>query len=91
MYVGARMMVGMLLYLLWFSILSIIHQQLLMKKEKVVVGKISEYSAEVLPMGKIQPIVFLTMLAPSLQNVLMVLVFWRRSKKPKITPADPTK
>jgi YidC/Oxa1 family membrane protein insertase len=90
-YFSGRMMVGMLLYFLWFTILSIIHQQLLMKKEKVVVGEISEYSAEVLPMGKMQPIVFLTMLAPSLQNVLMVLVFWRRSKRPKITPADPTK
>jgi YidC/Oxa1 family membrane protein insertase len=84
-YVGARTMVGMLIYLLWFTFLLIFHQLLLMKKEKVVFGRISEYSAEVLPLGKIQPIVFLTMLAPSLQNVFMVLVFWRRSERPKIT------
>ena len=90
-YVGARTMVGMLIYLLWFTFLSIFHQLLLMKKDKVVFGRISEYSAEVLPLGKIQPIVFLTMLAPSLQNVLMVLVFWQRSKTPKITPTDATK
>ena len=51
-------MVGMLIYLLWFTFLSIFHQLLLMKKEKVVFGRISEYLAEVLPLGKIQPIVF---------------------------------
>jgi hypothetical protein len=72
--------------IIWFTFISIFHQLLLMKKEKVVVGKISEYSAAVLPMGKMQPIVFLTMLAPSLQNVLMVSVFWRRNTRPTTNP-----
>ena len=47
-----------------------------------VVGNINEYSARVLPYGKIQPIVFLMMLAPVVQNPLVFLVFWRRSKRP---------
>jgi hypothetical protein len=53
-----------------------------MKKDGAT-GNISEYSAAILPYGKIQPIVFLMMLAPSLQSVFMFLVFWRRSRKPK--------
>ena len=87
-YSGAGTMVAMMIYLLWFTFISIFHQLLLIKKEKVVVGKMNEYSAdEVLPWGKIQPIVFLTMLAPSLQNLFMVLVFWRRNSRlgPKMT------
>jgi YidC/Oxa1 family membrane protein insertase len=74
------MIAGMLIYFTWFNCLSILHQLLLMNKEKGYVGDISENSAEVLPYGKIQPIVLLTMLAPVLQNLLTVLVFWRRSK-----------
>jgi YidC/Oxa1 family membrane protein insertase len=81
-YGGAGLMAGMLIYVTWFNIMSIFHQLLLMNKEKVVAGKISEYSTECLPYGKIQPVVFLMMLAANLQNVLMVLVFWRRSKGP---------
>jgi YidC/Oxa1 family membrane protein insertase len=73
---------ALVIYWAFFNFLSIFHQLLLMRKEQRAVGNISEYSAEVLPYGKIQPIVFLTMLAPILQNLLMVLVFWRRSKRP---------
>jgi YidC/Oxa1 family membrane protein insertase len=79
-YFAADGMAGMLIYFTWYNCLSIFHQLLLMRKEKGPVGNISEHSAEVLPYGKIQPVVFLTMLAPVLQNLLMVIVFWRRSK-----------
>ena len=50
-YAGTSTMVGLLIYLLWFTFISIFHQLLLMKKDKVVVGKIDDYSAEVLPWG----------------------------------------
>jgi YidC/Oxa1 family membrane protein insertase len=83
-YFAADMMAGILIYFIGYNCLSILHQQLLMKDEKGVegiVGDISEYSARILPYGKIQPIVFLSMLAPILQNLPMVLVFWRRSGK----------
>jgi len=80
MYVAADMTAAMLIYFIGYNCLSILHQLLLMKDEKGIAGDISEYSAKILPYGKIQPIVFLTMLAPILQNLLTVLVFWRRSR-----------
>jgi YidC/Oxa1 family membrane protein insertase len=76
------MAAGAVIYLAFYNFLSIFHQLLLMKKDGAT-GNISEYSAAILPYGKIQPIVFLMMLAPSLQSVFMFLVFWRRSRKPK--------
>ncbi len=76
------MAAGAVIYLAFYNLLSIFHQLLLMKKDGAT-GNISEYSAAILPYGKIQPIVFLMMLAPSLQSVFMFLVFWRRSRKPK--------
>jgi len=82
-YFCANMMAGLLIYFTWYNFLSIFHQLLLMKKEKGAIGNITKYSAEFLPYGKIQPIVFLTMLTPILQNLLTVLVFWRRSKTPR--------
>jgi YidC/Oxa1 family membrane protein insertase len=83
-YFCANTIAGLLIYFIWYNFLSIIHQWLLMKKQKDTIGNITKYSAEFLPYGKIQPIVFLTMLTPILQNLLTVLVFWRRSKTPKI-------
>jgi hypothetical protein len=68
---------GLVIYWAFFNILSIFHLLILMKTMKGVVGNISKYSAGVLRWGQIQPIVFLVMLAPVLQNFLMVLVFWR--------------
>ena len=73
------MAAGAVIYLAFYNLLSIFHQLLLMKKDGAT-GNISEYSAAILPYGKIQPIVFLMMLAPSLQSVFMFLVFWRRSR-----------
>jgi YidC/Oxa1 family membrane protein insertase len=77
------MAAGAVIYLTFYNCLSIFHQLLLMKKNEGATDDISEYSAEILPYGKIQPIVFLMMLAPILQSVFMFLVFWRRSKGPK--------
>ena len=85
MYFSADMMVGLLLYFISYNCLSILHQFLIMKKENGVLGDVNEHAAELLPYGKIQSIVFLTMLAPILQNILMILVFWRRSGKGVIT------
>ena len=79
-YFASDMMAGMVIYFTWFNCLSLLHQLLLMNKEKDVVGDINETAAEVLPYGKIQSIVLLTLLAPILQNVLTGFVFWRRSK-----------
>jgi YidC/Oxa1 family membrane protein insertase len=67
------------IFLAWYNLLSSAHQWLLTGRKGGVVGNIPEYSAKVLPYGKIQPIVFLMMLAPVTQNLLMLLVFWRRS------------
>ena len=82
-YSANSMAAGTVIYLAFYSFLSIFHQLLLMKKAEGATGNISEYSAEFLPYGKIQPIVFLVMLAPVLQSVFMFLVFWRRSRRPK--------
>jgi YidC/Oxa1 family membrane protein insertase len=79
-YSANSMAAGVVIYLAFYNFLSIFHELLLMKDTEGAIGNISEYSAEILPYGKIQPIVFLMMLAPILQNVFMFLVFWRRSK-----------
>ena len=78
-----NMIAGEVICLVFYNLLSIIHQLLLTKKTEGAIGNISEYSAELLPYGKTQPIIFLMMLAPVLQNIPMFLVFWRRSKRPK--------
>jgi YidC/Oxa1 family membrane protein insertase len=83
LYFTRDMMAGALIYLTWFNVLSIVHQLMLIRKEQIVVENISKYSAERLSNGLIQPVVLLTMLTPILQNVLTVLVFWRRSKYEK--------
>ena len=81
------MAAGAVICWVFFNLLSAFHQSLLMKKTKGAIGDISAYSAELLPYGKSQPIIFLMMLAPVLQNIFMFLIFWRRSKGPK-TEAD---
>ena len=78
------MAAGAVIYLAFYNCLSIFHQWLLVEKNEGATGDISECSAEILPYGKIQPIVFLMMLAPILQSVFMFLIFWRRSNGPKI-------
>lgn len=82
-YSANGMAAGTVIYLAFYNFLSILHQLLLMKGMRGATGNISEYSARMLPYGKIQPIVFLMMLAPILQSVFVFLVFWRRSKRPK--------
>ena len=84
----ARFPAGWIMFLAWYNFLSIIHQWLLRGKIGVV-GNISEYSARILPWGKIQPIVFLMMLAPITQNVYVLLFFWRRSKSPLLDVTVP--
>jgi YidC/Oxa1 family membrane protein insertase len=84
-YFSANRMAAIVICLAFYNVLSIIHQLILMKTMKGAVGNINKYSAEVLPYGKIQPIVFLMMLAPVLQNFFFVLIFWRRSKTPTIS------
>jgi YidC/Oxa1 family membrane protein insertase len=79
---------GLVISLAFYNFLSIVHQSLLMKETEGTIGDISKYSAEVLPYGKVQPVIFLMLLAPALQNVPVFLVFWRRSKGPK-TKIDP--
>jgi YidC/Oxa1 family membrane protein insertase len=74
---------GLVISLAFYNLLSIVHQFLLMKETEDAIGDINKYSAEVLPYGKVQPIIFLMLLAPVLQNVPMFLIFWRRSKRPK--------
>jgi YidC/Oxa1 family membrane protein insertase len=82
-YFFADYMAGLVIFFAFYNFLSILHQALLMKETKGAIGNISEYSAKVLPYGKSQPMIFLMMLAPILQNITIVLVFWRRSKRPK--------
>jgi YidC/Oxa1 family membrane protein insertase len=82
-YGAEYMSAGQLLYITWLTFLSVFHQLLLTGRWQTVVDEINEYSAEVLPNGVIQPIVFLTMLAPSLQNFFTVMIFWRPKKIPK--------
>jgi len=86
-YSANGMAAGTVIYLAFYNFLSILHQLLLMKGTRGATGNISEYSAKILPYGKIQPIVFLMMLAPILQSVFVFLVFWRRSKRPKTESA----
>jgi YidC/Oxa1 family membrane protein insertase len=74
--------VGGVIFFTWYCLLSIAHQWLLMGRSGVV-GDISEYSAKVLPFGKAQPIIFLVMLAPVVQ-MLLLLVFWRRTEPSSI-------
>jgi YidC/Oxa1 family membrane protein insertase len=82
-YSANSMAAGVAIYLAFYSVLSIFHQLLLFKRAGSATGNISEYSAAILPYGKIQPVIFLMMLAPVLQDVFIFLVFWRRSKRPK--------
>jgi YidC/Oxa1 family membrane protein insertase len=90
-YFSNSTLAGLVISLAFYNFLSIIHKSILMKETEGAIGNISEYSAGVLPFGKVQPIVFLMMLAPILQNVPMFLVFWRRNRKrnlksPPLTP-----
>jgi YidC/Oxa1 family membrane protein insertase len=81
---ASSMAVGLVICFAFYNVLSAFHQSLLMKKAPGTTGSIGEHSAALLPYGKSQPIIFLMMLAPVLQNIFMFLVFWRRSKIPKI-------
>jgi hypothetical protein len=71
---------GAVICFAFYNMLSAFHQSLLMKKTPVATTNISERSAELLPFGEAQPIIFLMMLTPILQNIFMFLVFWRRGK-----------
>jgi hypothetical protein len=75
------MLAGLVISLAFYNFLSIIHQALLMKKAEGAIGDISKDSAELLPYGKAQPIIFLMILAPVLQDVFVFLIFWRRTKR----------
>ncbi len=82
-YFSNNVLAGVVISWAFYNLLSALHQALLMKKAGGAIGNISENSPELLPYGKTQPIIFLMMLAPVLQNIFMFLVFWRRSKGPK--------
>jgi YidC/Oxa1 family membrane protein insertase len=84
---------GEVIFFAFFNFLSILHQSILMRETKGAIGNVSEASARLLPFGKVQPIVFLMMLAPVLQNIYMFLVFWRPSKEGvlKLSPLAPRK
>ena len=71
------------IFLVTYNILSIAHFIILAGVNKQSVGTIKQYTAKFLRYGEIQPIIFLMMLAPILQNIFVLLVFWRRTPTPK--------
>jgi len=81
-YFSADGIAGFIISFTWYNLLSTLHQSLLMEDKRSDVGNINTSSASLLPYGKIQPIVFLMMLAPVTQNIIVFLIFWRRSKRP---------
>jgi YidC/Oxa1 family membrane protein insertase len=79
---------GWVMFLAWYNLLSIVHQWLLMGKISVV-GNISEYSADVLPHGKTQPIIFLANLAPVTQGIMLFVLLFSRPSKSSLGVAVP--
>jgi YidC/Oxa1 family membrane protein insertase len=71
----AKAPAGLLIAYTLCNILSIFHQRLLFDGKRGVVGDTSNASAKLLPYGRIQPIVFLMMLAPVIQHPFTFLVF----------------
>jgi hypothetical protein len=79
------------IFFVTYNVLSIAHFIILAGVNKQSVGNIKQYTATFLPYGKIQPIVFLMMLAPILQNIFVLLVFWRRTPTPKTKDSGPAR
>jgi YidC/Oxa1 family membrane protein insertase len=88
-YFSSGMLAGLVISLAFYNFLSIVHQSLLMKETESAMGNVSEYSAAVLRFGKSQPIIFLMMLAPVLQTVLVFAVFWRPGIKRSLKSSPP--
>ena len=79
------------IFLVTYNVLSIAHFIILAGVNKQSIGTIKQHTANFLRYGKIQPIVFLMMLAPILRNIFVLLVFWRRTPTPKTKEGGPTR